>query len=346
MTVVRKPRRLLTKLAVGCAVALAAVGGLAAASQAGRSPQAAKAKQVRIAFMPLVQANPYIQATLAGIRKEAATQGATVQVFDANFDAQKQYSQCQDATASKRFEAFIVVPVNGGIASCLKNAIKQGIAVVNTDFPIGPDATSGKPQIPGQTATVIDPAAVRGKWILDLIIGACGKANPCKVAILTGVLADPYGSAVIDTVKKGAKANHIQIVAVREALYLPDPAFKATQDILQATPDLNVLATNSDPMTVGAEKAVKQAGLTGKVKLTGGGLDKDGFKAISEGRWYGSFLSLPFDEGKLGARFAIRAAHGEKVNVGISAAQLSGLPTVVTRKNIGALRKAGFKAQW
>lgn len=303
---------------------------------------------VRIAFLPLVQANPYIAATLEGIEDTAERRNATVQTFDANFDASAQFGQCQDAIASEQYDAFIVVPVDQSIAACLEDAIAAGIEVVNTDFPIGPDPTSGDPQIEGQAGTVLDPPALRGEWIYALIEQACADVDPCETAIITGVLADPYSTAVNDRVTELAdESDNVDIVTVREGFYLADPSFGVAQDILQAHPDLSVIATTSDPMTTGAEEAVRGAGLLDQVTLLGGGASSESFVAIPDGRWLGTFLSLPFDEGRIGAEIAIDAVRGTgEVGIGLSAVEDSGMPAVVVSDNIAELTDAGFTAQW
>jgi len=330
----------------GSSGSTAGTSGTASATAAA-APSGAS-KQVRIAFMPLTQANPYIQATLRGIEKTAAKNGGKVeQVFDSGFDAAKQFSQCQDAIASGRFDAFIVVPVDSSVAACMQDAIDKGIKVANTDFPLGPDPKSSEPQLQGQTATVVDPPDLRGQWIFELVQKACAGADPCKFALLTGAFADPYSQAVINVVKQKVKENPaLQLVAVKEGGYLPDPSLKATQDILQGTPDLNVVATTSDPMTEGAEKAVEAAGKTGQVKLIGGGAGQASYTAIPDGRWVGTFLSLPEDEGAIAADLVIRAARGEEIHKGVSAVQESGLPAVLTKDNFADVQAKLPKAQW
>lgn len=337
---------------VAACAALTACGGSdsTAASEGqptGTQATASSDQKVRIAFMPLTQANPYVQATLKGIEETAAKNGSEVtQVFDPAFDAAKQFSQCQDAIASGRFDAFIVIPVDASIGACMEDAIKQGIKVANTDFPVGPDPTSSKPQIEGQTATVLDPPELRGQWIFDLVEDACGTTKPCKLALLTGAFADPYSQAVINVVKQKVKEKGFELVAVKEGGYLPDPSLKATQDILQGTPDLDVIATTSDPMTEGAEQAVKAAGKLGQVKLIGGGASQASWTAVPDGRWTGTFLSLPKDEGSIAADLVIRAVRGENIAEGVSAVQKSGLPPVLTKENFAEVSSKLPQGQW
>ena len=79
------------------------------------------------------------------------------------------------------------------------------------------------------------------------------------------VAGETIGDHDVDAVGHDVPALHVAhevavaglegVVAVKEGGYLADPSLKATQDILQSTPDLNVITTTSDPMTEGAEQA-------------------------------------------------------------------------------------------
>jgi len=320
----------------------------AATTTAATGSAAAPDKPVAIAFLPLVQANPYVQSTYNGLM-EAATKATNVTVtqFDANLDGTKQAQQCQDAVTSGKYQAIVAIPVNPtNLTPCVKQAIAKGIMVGNTDFPMGPDPASGKPQFAGQVVSVLDPSTTRGDWVFDLIKKACTGVDPCKTALVTGVLADPYSAAVNKVVSAKAKATpNIKLVATREGFYLPSTTLPVVQDILQANSDLKVIATTSDPMTVGAAQALAKAKKTGKVKLIGGGFSSAAPDAITKGAWVGSFLSLPFDEGRIAGENVIKAARGAALSgIGISAAAQSGLPTVITKDNLADLK--GFKPQW
>jgi ABC-type sugar transport system substrate-binding protein len=93
-------------------------------------------------------------------------------------------------------------------------------------------------------------------------------------------------------------------------------------------------------MTLGAEIAVKGAGLAGKIRIISGGLSCPGEKAVREGRWFGGTIAVPKTEGLIGGTIAIFAARGQnntpygRIPVGVSASKLSGYPQVITKKNI------------
>jgi ribose transport system substrate-binding protein len=107
--------------------------------------------------------------------------------------------------------------------------------------------------------------------------------------------------------------SNIKVVAQPEAGYLRDTGLKAAQDVLQAHPDIDVIASSGDQPILGAEQAVKSAGRSDQVALIGSGASRDGVEAVKEGRWFGSIVWLPQSFGEKGAEFAIKAARGEEV---------------------------------
>jgi ribose transport system substrate-binding protein len=119
-----------------------------------------------------------------------------------------------------------------------------------------------------------------------------------------------------------------------------------TQNVLQAHPDLNVVVTGGDQMTLGAERAVKAAGKTGQVKLIGSYGSELGVRALREKRWFGDTVSLPYDEGRVAVESIVAAVRGKKLPFGANAGpaiikRLSPIGRLITQQN--AKR---FKAQW
>ena len=81
---------------------------------------------------------------------------AKITVFDANNDPKAQFSQLQTAATSKQYDAIIVQPIFGtGLISVVKQAIKNGIKVVNMDQELGPNLSTSKPQVPGLSGNVV-----------------------------------------------------------------------------------------------------------------------------------------------------------------------------------------------
>ena len=157
---VSRKRRSWAILAAGCAVAgalvLAACGGgggtaapappapAPAPTETGAPATGAPAgtfasadipntKPLKIHFVESIIANEFAQAQIEEIKKLVAEHGDTVDISDANFDPQKQFSNCQDAVASGKYDGILIQSVDQvGIVPCVEDAIKAGILVAAT----------------------------------------------------------------------------------------------------------------------------------------------------------------------------------------------------------------------
>ncbi len=277
-------------------------------------------RPVRLAAFLQSTENTYFQADLEGIEAaaEEATGGeVTVKAFDGQFDSAAQVKQIEDANTSGNYDAYVVMANDGAaVVPAVKEAIGQGIPVVAGYVPIGPDITASEPQIDGVVATVWHDEPADGKDLADAAIRACEEehpdADPCKVFEISGGNALPYEAAKLEEFEKqlATADQNIEMVAQQEGNFLRDQARTATQNMLQANPDVNVIATTGDQMTLGSEDAVKDAGLEGEVTLLGVGTSVQGVEAVQQGRWFSTNVYLPFDEGKYSAEIAIDAARG------------------------------------
>jgi ribose transport system substrate-binding protein len=117
------------------------VGALsfALALSAAGTAVAQEGKAARIAYF--LQGNTsYNQASAEKATEVATAKGATISVLSGDFDPSKQFSQCQDAITTGRYNAFVIYPVDGaGILPCVRQAIAAGIKVVALDSPLGPE---------------------------------------------------------------------------------------------------------------------------------------------------------------------------------------------------------------
>ena len=133
------------------------------------------------------------------------------------------------------------------------------------------------------------------------------------IAILRGVLGS---TAEIQRTQgcQEALANFpdIKVVAEQTANWDETEAFKATQNILTANPNLAAVFGESDAMGLGAAKAARQAGRTDMISV---GID--GFPtmldAVKEGLTQATMAQIPYKMGQMGVENAIRVLNGETV---------------------------------
>ena len=106
------------------------------------------------------------------------------------------------------------------------------------------------------------------------------------MAYLQGFRALPLDNARTEAVLAGLKAaENVEVVASPEGGYTQATGLAAAQDVLQANPDVDVIIGSSQAI-LGAEQAVEDAGLTGRVALIGNGAPRQAVAAVREGRWF------------------------------------------------------------
>jgi ribose transport system substrate-binding protein len=328
-------------IAVACSGTTASTAPSATGSQASTAPSeaaspSAEAKTLEIAYLSFAVANSYDAPMLAAAQAAAAAGNAKLTVFDANLDPAMQTKQLQDAVASGKYEAIITQPLYGaGLVPDATAAIAAGIAIGNIDQILGADNTTAESQIPGMMANVAFVPSELGRKIGELVVTACTEkqANPCNVGYIWSVKA-----AALDTTLRqafdAATASHpeIKVVAEGESFYTTALGLKASQDMLQAHPDLTLIV-GADQAITGAAQAVGPDN-AGKIALIGYGGGTIALQGIKSGERYGTVMQMPGTEGRLGTEQLINA-----IRTGTPAPGMDPLATlpdggVVTKANV------------
>lgn len=327
------------------ALALVMLSAAALTSAASGRPAAnaePAAKKVRIGVFLASAANTYWTAELEGVRDAAKKYGnVEITVFDAQFNTNKQVNQLRDALISNRFDAWFVGPNDGGpLTPTIKQAIKKGVKVACTLVPCGPNIRSTKVQIPGLVAQIGIGFYENGQVLGQTTVKACGNLNPCKVVWLPGLPELPLEKARTDGLYSIIKKHkNIQVVAVQAGGYLAAPALTATQNVLQAHPDVNVIVSSGDQMIAGAYRAARAKGLEKRIKMFGNGCTFEAKRDILAGKVYACAVYLPRTEGRMAADLLIRAVNGERVEGrSVDPLTLSPIGPVGTRANIARFK--------
>ncbi len=323
---------------------LAACGGTTApseapsadASQAVATPTAAP-KTLEIAYLSFAVANSYDAPMLAAAQAAAAAGNAKLTVFDGNLDPAAQTKQLQDAVASGKFDGILIQPIYGaGLVTGVQDAIAAGIAVGNVDQILGSDFTTADSQVAGLMSNVAFVPSELGRKIGELVVKACAEknANPCNVGYIWSVKAAALDGALKTAFDTATAVNPaIKIVAEGESFYTTALGLKASQDMLQAHPDISVIVS-ADQAITGAVQAVAALGLQAQVALVGYGGGAIAFQGIASGERYGTVMQMPATEGRLGVEQLILAIRTGTPQPGFD--PLTTLPDggVVTKSNV------------
>jgi ribose transport system substrate-binding protein len=284
--------RAAVSLALLAAVAACAHGGSnssgsGSSSSAGASGApaggAAGAKSIGVSIQN--REAQFYQDMEAGMRSEAAKNGYTLTVVDANRDNAQQQSQVEDFV-SKKVDAIVLTPYDSqAIGSAIVEANNANIPVFTADIA---NASSQ-----GKVVSHIASDNVQGGYVAGTLIchATAGKGN-------VAIIDEPEVTSVQDRVKgfKQAIAKlcpGVTIVADVDSGGTRTKANSDAGDILQAHKDVVGIFGINDDSALGAVAAVAAAGLTGKVAIVGYDAGPEARAAIAKGTMYGDALQYP-----------------------------------------------------
>lgn len=282
------------------------------------------------------------QAEVPAMEEELEKAGGSLEVFNANFDPQKQLQQCTDAITSGRFNAIVLMAVDGAaVAPCVTQAKDADIPVVALENPAGPDRNKIEPQLDGVVGSVVYTGARGGELAAELMTSACEGVDPCNVIIEIALKADPFSALRLKALEDAAEATqNIEILQVYEGNYDSAQTAKKLPDVLSAHPDVNVVVFEADNNAIAGLKVIEAAGLN-DVKSIGDGGGRQGANAVADGRLYGTTGTWPVQSAKIAAKMAIDAVNGEKLADPAVDFYEVDTPTVITKDNVAA-----FTAEW
>jgi ABC-type sugar transport system substrate-binding protein len=339
-------KRVLVGVLMAGAIGAGACGGGGGGGTSSSGGAGDADKHVNIAHFVAIQANPVEQVIIKSADATAKANNASVTTFDSNNDVQRELANCQDAIASKKYDAFVLKAVSGPpLISCAKQAMSAGIPVVVQGTALGPKQTT-EPQLPGIVGSAVTLSTTNGVAIADLTNRACQKAgaNPCKIVYLFGPVAFDYASITRKTFNDTVKAKYpnIKVVAQAAANFDPDTGAQQARQLLQVHPDINVIVNDSDPVAIATEKVVADLHKN-KIITVGAGGSKVGVDAIKAGKQFGDTVILPATEAKAAMLMAIRAARKQKVgDTTIDVTKdLSPVGTIVDAENVEK-----YKPEW
>lgn len=270
-----------------------------------------------IAYFASTSQNGFNQATFEGVQEVAEARGYEAEMIDGQFDAAIQYGQIEDALASGKYVGMIVAPNDSvGIAGAFEQVVAEGIPIGAVLFPIGPDLNTLEPQVDGITVTAASPPVPGATSQAEDVVEHCADKDPCNVVIIIGAKIFPFDNLRLETFQQVlSEEENINVVAVGEGWYAPDPSLQAMTDILQANPDVDVVLSNADQHLVGVEIALEAAGMeVSDVYLSGGGAAAIAIDAIREGRWDATLAYFPKTMGALAMEQIANAIEGKPVN--------------------------------
>jgi ribose transport system substrate-binding protein len=297
-------RRRIGVVAAGVLVALS----LAACNRESPAPNAAGGGQGGCGGLRIGLAVANLQADFfnqikQSVDAKAAELGMTVQVSDAGGDSATQVNQIQDFI-TRQVNAIIYIPAGATAAGVpVKAAEQANIPVVAVD--------RNAPDAPAKTFIATDSVAAArtlGDWVVEQ---AGGQG---KLAILQGQIGT---TPQVDRQKGFEQALEsapgLKVVAEQTADWSQDKGFAVAQDMLQATPDINIMWGQADAMALGAAQAVSNANVPQDVLVVGFDGDTAGLQAVKDGTIEATMVQQTQEMGRLAVQSACDLATGKQV---------------------------------
>ena len=297
----------------------------------------------RIAYLSASSANTFLLASVGAMQRLADENNIELVEFDAQFNADLQTTQFQDAVASGQYDGIILVALNGpGLVPDVEAALDAGLEVVLFNQIVGDDLSTNEPQVEGIAASVLAPPVVTGERAGRLTIQACAGLDPCRVVYIFGIRGIPLDVALrqgFDSVVAGE--SNIEIVAEGEGQYLgPEGGINAIQDILQAQPDFDVVVGADQPLQ-GIELVLTDEGKLDDIALIGLGGSSPAIEGIRDGRWFATVFYAPASEGRLAMEAMIAALNDGTYTGGVDPNGGFADEGMVTSANVDK-----FTAEW
>jgi ribose transport system substrate-binding protein len=304
--------------------------GTNAAATSGKG--AGAGKHLKLAYLSFAVANSYDAPMLAAAQAVADSNNASITVFDANNDPNKQFSQLQDALTSGGYDGVILQPIEStNLIPLAQQAISKHVGVANIDQILGPKLDTVAKQVPGQNVNVTFVPTDIGTKLGQLVVKACAahNLNPCNIGYLYDIKASALDVAIRDSFNKAIASSPVKVVAQGQDFFTPAQGLSATQDMLQANPNLNLIVGSDQ----GIEGATQALGKDKKVLLVGYGGSAAAQQGVASGAWFGDVAQNPATEGRVGTQQLIQSIRNGTSPAAVNA--LDDLPAagVMTKTN-------------
>lgn len=269
------------------------------------------ASDITIGLVPMTLSNDYFVTMANGAKQEAAKQGVEVlvQAGVTHDDAEGQLETIENFI-QQGVDAIAIVPSNSAsLATALKEAQDAGIPVINIDTLFDADVlTQAGIDIPPFYGTDnYAGAEAAADYAINTLFPDKDVIN---VALLTGIAGQQNAAdrrnGFVD--KAGAKIN---IVAEQAADWDIEKGYNATQTILQANSELDLVFAGNDEMALGALKAIQEAGRD--VKVIGFDGTASAADSVEQGGLSATIAQDPGKMGVLAIQESIKAINGEEL---------------------------------
>lgn len=257
----------------------------------------------QIAYMPPATEFNYYMAIGEGIKAQAEELGVETFMLapQSGSDIAGQMGMIQDVLTQDVEAIILSTHDENAAAPLVEQAVEQGVAViiVNSDIPNFPTPVHGVVGYSQRNGTT-----ALGEYVVDMVDG---EATVGVLEGLPGYHSTERIGGFLDAFEDEPDMN---VVASLPTEWNVETGNSAMMDLLQANPEVNVVVTANDYISIGAAKAAQALGRE-DVLIFGNDGDTTGLEEIHEGKWTATVNTTPFVMGQVALQVAYDCLQGE-----------------------------------
>ncbi|EGY32492.1 monosaccharide-transporting ATPase [Aggregatibacter actinomycetemcomitans serotype e str. SC1083] len=272
---------------------------------------AVAADKPQIALLMKTLSNEYFISMQQGAEEAAKQKNVDliIQVAEKE-DSTEQLVGLVENMIAKKVDAIIVTP-NDSIAfiPAFQKAQKAGIPIIDLDVRLDAKAAEAA----GLKFNYVGVDNFNGGYLeaKNLAEALGGKGN---VAVLEGIPGVDNGEQRKGgALKAFAEYPEIKIVASQSANWETEQALNVTTNILTANPNINGIFAANDNMAIGAVTAVENAGLVGKVLVTGYDGIPLAIEYVKQGKMQNTIDQLPKKQVAIAIEHALKQINKQEI---------------------------------
>lgn len=270
-----------------------------AASSAPAVAAETAAKKITVCLLPKKKGVPYFTTCAKGAEDAARELGNVELIYDGPTDgAPEKAAGMIEKWTLQGVDVIAVSPNDPDVlAPAMKKAREKGVHVITWDA----DGAAGTREFFVNQATAKDI----GYALVDTMAKDLGEAAEGEVAIITATLTAANQNEWIKFMKERLPTYpKLTLVGVQPSNEDQKLAFQAAQDLMKAHPNLRGIFAISSVAFPGSAEAIKQAGMGGKVLVTGLSTPNDMRSYVNDGTVKSVILWNTVDLGYLTVRVA------------------------------------------
>jgi len=298
------------KSIVALLVSAMMIAALTACGGGGGGGAAVRGDGLLVGFSIKHMRNPYMMAMYQTMQDLSRERGFDLISIDADADPVKQQADVEDLIA--RGVDLLIVDSEHPIAAITISqvAAAAGIPMFMLNTSVDP-AT--------QKITLVQSDNIRigslvGEWVGNNTTGEV------RIGLLSGNPGNMVGFARRSGFIQGLaeaqlvrfNATNYRVLTQQWGGWSVEGGLTATEDMLVAAPDINVIFAENDAKALGAITAVRNAGREGQILIVGVDGQREALMAIQEGTFHATGLNSPFELTRTVVDIALRYNAGER----------------------------------